>query len=123
MRQLLPPMDPGNLLRYVSTVLRTPGGLSSGTPPHREVRRRHRGQPLCSIAHHVDRPLPVPAPPTTASLPEIDVATVHSVTAARRSAGDNSQNWRRLGRVRSLASLPPPNQIGVLSTPGLIATE
>ncbi len=36
----------------------------------------------------------------------------------RRSAAESSQNWRRFGKVRSFASFPPPNQIGVAPSLG-----
>jgi hypothetical protein len=43
---------------------------------------------------------------------QTDLAALHSTTAALRSSFETSQNWRRCGKVRSLANFPPPNQIG-----------
>jgi hypothetical protein len=62
--------------------------------------------------------------PTMVSLPGATaLVALHSLTADVRSATETSQNWRRFGKVKSLASLPPPNQIGAAPSLVLTATE
>ena len=100
------------------------GGFSCRPPPRGEV--GHRDWPS------VSRPTSRCPPPPVASRPG---HPRRLLCPGNRPGGapfdnrrlpipaDSSQNCRRLGRVRSLASFPPPNQIGLSPSSVLRATE